>query len=262
MAWHSSGSSNDELVDNLVENGLIPSEGIASAFRSVDRIYFVPEGCADLAYEDRPLKEGNVHISAPHIYCTVVKHLEIKPDSSQSFLNIGVGTGYLSALVSIILGPKSQLYGVDIHSAVIDHCREATRVWKESIDEEVAKCFLFHGNGLSILPEGESRLGFDRIYVGAAIDSSDLPKLQCLLAPGGILVAPVDDRLTQADRILHMMEQDNEDEDNGMDVEDEDDEAPNLGLGLDQSMESDDDMLHDRSSRIEFRSVSITNEDL
>jgi len=148
------------------------------------------------------LKEGNVHISAPHIYCTVVKHLEIKPDSSQSFLNIGVGTGYLSALVSIILGPKSQLYGVDIHSAVIDHCREATRVWKESIDEEVAKCFLFHGNGLSILPEGESRLGFDRIYVGAAIDSSDLPKLQCLLAPGGILVAPVDDRLTQVRRSI------------------------------------------------------------
>jgi len=68
--------------------------------------------------------------------------------------------------------------------------------------------------------------------------------------------------LQEADRILHMMEQDNEDEDNGMDVEDEDDEAPNLGLGLDQSMESDDDMLHDRSSRIQFRSVSITNEDL
>jgi len=141
-----------------------------------------------------------VHISAPHIYCTVVQHLEIEQGSSQSFLNIGVGTGYLSSLVSIILGPKAQLYGIEIHSSVIDHCREAIGAWKESIHEEVAESFIFHGNGLKILPEGECRLGFDRIYVGAAIDSSDLPKLQRLLAPGGILVAPVGDRLTQVRR--------------------------------------------------------------
>jgi len=165
-------------------------------------MYFVPEGCEELSYNDRPLKEGNVHISAPHIYCTVVQHLELEPGSSHSFLNIGVGTGYLSSIVATLLGPKSQSFGVEIHADVIDHCREANRAWKESVDAEVVEPFIFHGNGLQILNEGECRLGFDRIYVGASIDSSDLPNLQRLLVPGGILVAPVDDMLTQVRRTM------------------------------------------------------------
>jgi protein-L-isoaspartate O-methyltransferase len=50
---------------------------------------------------------------------------------------------------------------------------------------------IINGNGLQINSnEGEGRLGFDRIYVGASIEKSDLTKLSKLLRPGGIIVAP------------------------------------------------------------------------
>jgi len=144
---------------------------------------------------------NNVHISAPHIYCTVVDSLELEPNSALSFLNIGVGTGYLSCIVAYILGNKSQCYGVDIHSDVIQHCDDAINSWKDSLEDEHAQFTNFHGNGLNILDRGESSLGYDRIYVGAAIEGQDLESLKDLLGEGGILVAPVDDCLTKVVRM-------------------------------------------------------------
>ena len=62
-----------------------------------------------------------MHISAPHIYGSVVEALELRPNSSLSFLNIGCGTGYLTCIVAEILGPTSTHYSVDIHEDVVDH---------------------------------------------------------------------------------------------------------------------------------------------
>ena len=60
-----------------------------------------------MAYADQPLKEGNVHMSAPHIYGSVLEALELRPNSSLSFLNVGSGTGYLTCIAATVLGPRS-----------------------------------------------------------------------------------------------------------------------------------------------------------
>ena len=50
---------------------------------------------------------------------------------------------------------------------------------------------IIHGNGISVVSSsGESIVGFDRIYIGAAVERSDLPNITKLLSPGGILVGP------------------------------------------------------------------------
>ena len=50
---------------------------------------------------------------------------------------------------------------------------------------------IIHGNGLEIPSSiGESVTGFDRIYIGAAVESVHLPKIKSLLCQGGILIAP------------------------------------------------------------------------
>jgi len=167
----------------------------------------VPSGCQEFAYCDHPLRSGNVHISAPHIYCTVVDNLELEINSCQSFLNIGVGTGYLSCVVSQILGPRSQSFGVEIHSDVVEHCLKAIKTWKNSVNTVTIEPTIIHGNGLEISNEGESIFGYDRIYVGAAITSTDLRNIQQLLAPGGILIAPVEGRLTKIKRLDEFAEQ-------------------------------------------------------
>lgn len=45
------------------------------------------------------------------MYGSVLEALELKSNSSLSFLNVGSGTGYLSCIVATILGPHSNNYG-------------------------------------------------------------------------------------------------------------------------------------------------------
>ena len=50
---------------------------------------------------------------------------------------------------------------------------------------------IINGNGLQISSTtGETVVGFDRIYIGAAVENVDLPQIKKLLSPGGILVGP------------------------------------------------------------------------
>ena len=65
-------SSNDDLVNSLQAKGLLKTDTIIAAFRGVDRGAFFPKDLAhgDLeVYEDRPLKIGLVHQSAPQCTC-------------------------------------------------------------------------------------------------------------------------------------------------------------------------------------------------
>mmetsp|Transcript_47456 Transcript_47456/g.143656 ORF Transcript_47456/g.143656 Transcript_47456/m.143656 type:complete len:129 (+) Transcript_47456:194-580(+) len=111
MAWRSGGSNNDEMVDNLKRFGVISTETVERGFRTVDRRFFVPKGNEESAHSDQPLKVGNVHLSAPHIYGSALEALELTENSSLSFLNVGSGTGYLSCIVAEILGSKSVNFG-------------------------------------------------------------------------------------------------------------------------------------------------------
>jgi len=214
MAWRSSGADNTEMVNKLKSFGVISSEHAENGFRSVDRKLFVPRGNESLAWSDQPLKEGNVHISAPHIYGSAVEALELVPNSSLSFLNIGSGTGYVSCVAAHILGRNSLNYGVELHDDVINHAILSISKWRsntvEKKDDVTTLRFadgtpdiqLIKGNGLNILEDkGESIAGFDRIYIGAAVEKDDLARLTKLLSPGGILVGPVDDELVKVMRV-------------------------------------------------------------
>jgi len=220
MAWHSGGESNTELVDNLVENDLISISAIEKGFRNVDRKMFVTKGNENVAYSDQPLKDGNIHLSAPHIYCSVVEALDLRPNSCLSFLNIGAGTGYLSCIAAEILGPRSLNIGVEILEDVVQHSRASISKWRSTkrtscgkrragsmtsnleIDSVYPPIDIIHGNGLEISSKlGESVTGFDRIYIGAAIEKAHLPKIKSLLSRGGILVGPVEDELVKIVRI-------------------------------------------------------------
>jgi len=182
--------------------GVIRNESVEKAFRNVDRKYFVPKGQEDWAHSDQPLKQGNIHISAPHIYGSVLEALELQPDSSMSFLNVGSGTGYMSCLVAEVLGPQSLNYGIDIFPDVVHHSQKSIQKWVRARGYKRHAHFeVLHGNALNVKNVGESLVGFDRIYVGAAVEQSSLPRLTKLLSPGGILVGPVDDELIKVVRI-------------------------------------------------------------
>jgi protein-L-isoaspartate O-methyltransferase len=62
------------------------------SYITVDRGFFVPEAIRPHAYEDTPLRANNgLHMSAPHIYGSIMDALDMK--EGLSFLNVGSGTG-------------------------------------------------------------------------------------------------------------------------------------------------------------------------
>ena len=106
--------------------------------------YTLYQGNEALAHSDQPLKEGNVHISAPHIYGSALQELDLIPNSSTSFLNIGSGTGYVSCIAAQILGPNALNYGVELHDDVIDHCKKSLGRWKSSTIEQAKDDVIVH----------------------------------------------------------------------------------------------------------------------
>ena len=102
------------------------------------------------------------------------------------------------------------MIGIEIHEDTLNHCKNAIGDWQEAQQAQSAMTNIrttqpymhfIHGNGLNIESDiGESLTGFERIYVGAAINKAQLKKIQQLLSPGGLMVAPVDDDLLKVVR--------------------------------------------------------------
>jgi len=119
--------SNEDLVDSLVRREALRNSKVEKAFRSVDRANFVDSEDRAESWSDAPHRNAdtNLHLSAPHIYVTAAQALDL--EEGLSFLNIGSGSGYFSAIVSTILGPTAISHGVEIRSNLVEFSRRATQ---------------------------------------------------------------------------------------------------------------------------------------
>lgn len=110
---------------------------------------------------------------------------------------------FLSIACIVLICITTFHVGVELHDDVIEHCKTSIAKWKTAAVEDRNEGPTFHfvdatadihiikGNGLNILTsQGEGVVGFDRIYIGAAVDKEDLANIIELLSPGGILVGP------------------------------------------------------------------------
>ncbi|VDM18260.1 unnamed protein product [Hydatigera taeniaeformis] len=116
----SSFSDNQALVDSLKESCEIPPE-VERVFRLVDRGHYAIEPKEQI-YSDSAWRVDKLHLSAPGIYATVLRELDIQP--GQSVLNIGSGTGYLSTMFGLMLGSNSINHGIELHESNVAFAQE------------------------------------------------------------------------------------------------------------------------------------------
>lgn len=195
----STGEDNDDLVDKLVEADYIKTALVEKVFRAVDRAdYYLPDQ-RESAYKDLAWKHEHLHMSAPCIYSEVMEALQLEP--GLSFLNLGSGTGYLSTMVGLILGPYGKNHGVEQYQDVVDYANERLAEFKKtnsSFDEfDFCEPQLMVGNCL-LLNSGWQL--YDRVYVGAACPPEHEGYMKNLIKVGGVLVMPLNERLIQAKR--------------------------------------------------------------
>ncbi|EGB11471.1 hypothetical protein AURANDRAFT_61935 [Aureococcus anophagefferens] len=170
----------EAMVDMLVRERSVSSPPVVAAFRAVDRAAFLPAAVRDEAYVNMPVRHGLVHQSSPSVYGSALEALDLKP--GLSFLNVGSGTGYFSALAAQLLGPDAVHVGLERHADLVRHARERC-----AAAGVVGVCFEV-GDVYDLDAAACPR--FDRIYVGAGArrDARDL--LFRLLRPGGVVVGP------------------------------------------------------------------------
>ncbi|RWS29341.1 protein-L-isoaspartate O-methyltransferase domain-containing protein 1-like protein [Leptotrombidium deliense] len=197
----SAGEDNDDLIDNLMDAEYIKTPLVERVFRAVDRGNYYLESCKENAYKDLAWKKGNLHLSAPCIYSEVMESLDLKP--GLSFLNIGSGTGYLSTMVGLIIGPFGVNHGIELYSDVVRYAKKKVEIFKQTapaLDEyEFCEPKFVVGNCLQ-LDVGLTRL-YDRVYCGAACPAEHENYMKNLLKIGGILVMPLNDQLLKIKRV-------------------------------------------------------------
>ncbi|RLG85941.1 MAG: protein-L-isoaspartate O-methyltransferase [Thermoprotei archaeon] len=173
-----------ELVQRLINEGIITSKKVAKAMSTVPRELFVPGKYKELAYMDHPLPIGwGQTISAPHMVAMMTEALD--PEPGNIVLEIGAGSGYHAAVVAEIIchGPK---YG---HVFTIERIAPlAAFAQRNLVKAGYGDCVtVIVGDGSGGVPE---LAPFDRILITAAAPT--IPKvLLNQLAVGGRIVAPV-----------------------------------------------------------------------
>ena len=114
--------------------------------------------------------------------------MELRP--GLSFLNIGSGTGYLSALCGFFTGIDGINHGVECSKANVDIARQAVKRFFASSGSFVPMTFT-HANAFHLNVAANIR--YDRVYVGAGCPERGITFLQGSLKVGGRLLAPCSD---------------------------------------------------------------------
>jgi len=187
MAWTCSGRTNVELIQKLKAAAIIKSPRIEAAMLAVDRKNFTPRNGDP--YLDAPQSIGySATISAPHMHAHALCMLEEFLQPGMRALDVGSGSGYLTAIMGQLVGPSGQAVG-------IDHVKELVQMANENMkkSEDNQKQL---DNGTVKFIVGDGRLGYaplapyNSIHVGAA--APEIPeKLITQLAKPGRLILPV-----------------------------------------------------------------------
>jgi protein-L-isoaspartate(D-aspartate) O-methyltransferase len=196
-AWRTQANSNDELIDGLKRFGVLSSNRVESAMRKVDRGYYV--GNVPGAYNDEPKPIGfRQTISAPHMHVMALQMLEPFIQPGSKVLDVGSGSGYLTACFAAMVGhgDEGQVVALELVSTLSDFGRDNL----ERNNPDLKKYVTFiQGDGW----RGYSAQGpYDAIHVGAAAES--LPQaLVDQLKPGGRMIIPIgarEQKLYQIDK--------------------------------------------------------------
>jgi protein-L-isoaspartate(D-aspartate) O-methyltransferase len=168
-------------VAALARRGLLRSEPLRRAMLAVRREDFIPAAYRDHAYEEipLPLPGERATISCPHSYPLFYEPLGLR--EGDRFLEVGVGSGYGTALAREVVGPGGIVVAIDIDATTLAFARANLQ------RAGYADVILVHGDGgLGYTDHAP----YDRICVTAACPAVPPPLIEQLGARGR-LIAPV-----------------------------------------------------------------------
>lgn len=174
----------------LAERG-IRDLRVLEAMQRVPRHEFIPELLRNSAYEDHPLPIGEGQtISQPYIVAAMLERLALQGNEKERVLEVGTGSGYVTALLSLLSG---EVYSVERHSPLAASAESTLqRLQYRNVKIRV-------GDGSQGWPEYAP---FDAILVSAA--TPEMPSaLFVQLREGGRMMAPIGPSTSQDLHLIH-----------------------------------------------------------
>jgi protein-L-isoaspartate(D-aspartate) O-methyltransferase len=102
----------EEMVDKQLAERGIRDLRVLDAMRKVPRHEFVPQSVRSAAYQDQPLPIGEGQtISQPYIVAVMLEHLALQ--ATDRVLEVGTGSGYVTALLSLLC---AEVYSLERHA--------------------------------------------------------------------------------------------------------------------------------------------------
>lgn len=175
--------SNQELIKQLVTDGVLKSPRLIDAFQRINRADFVPKELKGQAYVNAPLSLGfGQTISQP---LTVAFMLELlQPAPGDNILDIGSGSGWQTALLAHLVGPSGTITALEI----------VPELYEQSIKNISRYNFIKNGIVRMLCANAAAGLAaaapFDKIIAAAELNEIPKPWLD-QLKTNGRLVAPV-----------------------------------------------------------------------
>ncbi|XP_067414089.1 protein-L-isoaspartate(D-aspartate) O-methyltransferase-like isoform X2 [Emydura macquarii macquarii] len=183
MAWTSSGKTHAELLNNLYKNGVIKSPRVLDVLKATDRAHYIKY----FPYMDSPQSIGyKATISAPHMHAHALELLKDQLVEGAKALDVGSGSGYLTACFARMLGPTGKAVGIEhIEELVHESIRNVRKDDPTLLTSGRVKFLV--GDGRQGYPE---EAPYDAIHVGAAAVTVPEELLK-QLNRGGRLILPV-----------------------------------------------------------------------
>lgn len=173
----------DHLLNVLIQGPgkIVRDPLIVNALKRVDRADFVPEEYKNMAYTDQALPIGyDQTISQPTVVAQMIQLL--KPREGKKYLEIGSGSGYVTALLALIAGDNGKVYALERNQYLIDMARQNLKKYPDLVNR-IEMIFRDGSKGLA------EQAPFDFIHSAAAFEG--IPnELKNQLVIGGRLVAP------------------------------------------------------------------------
>jgi protein-L-isoaspartate(D-aspartate) O-methyltransferase len=158
----------------------VDDKRVLEAMRDVPREKFVPPEMAGEAWDNAPLPIGSGQtISQPLVVARMCELLEL--EGGERVLDVGTGSGYHAAVLARLC---AHVWSIERHGELSEQAAENLRA------AGVENVTLVVGDGARGLP---AEAPFEAINVAAAALSCVPQALEDQLAPGGRLVAPVED---------------------------------------------------------------------
>ena len=113
--------TNQQMVDQLIDGGVLKTPALIAAFRAIDRADFVLDSLRNQAYANYPLPIGyGQTISQPYTVAFILELLQ--PRADQKILDIGSGSGWPTALLAHVVGPAGHVIALERIKKLADQC--------------------------------------------------------------------------------------------------------------------------------------------